>query len=89
MIAPIVHYNGTSQAELLRQLETAWSAVDAAIEALCQAAPNARDYYVQSSSEAFDQALTEHRGRLARLQAVADELGTLQIAVADQNGGRP
>ncbi len=73
MILPTVHLNGTSKNELARQLLEAHEAVQKAMEALQEAAPNGRDYYVQGASAIFD-AQTEHFDRLGRLNSVAKEL---------------
>jgi hypothetical protein len=73
MTIPTVHLNGTSKDELLRQLFDAGSAVQAAMKALGEAAPNGRDYYPQGPS-AFTVAQSEHLARMMRLQRVRDEL---------------
>lgn len=87
MMVPTVHLNGTSKCELMRQVMGARIALHTAIDALQQACPNGRDYYVQGP-DATSKAMTEHRSRLQRLQSVYDELGNLGEAVVDQGGGR-
>ena len=46
MMVPTIHLNGTSHDELLRQILDAKEAIRKAVEALANAAPNMRDYYV-------------------------------------------
>lgn len=82
MMTPTVHLNGTSKGELERQLENAVAKVREAIEALIDAAPNARDYYPQGS-DAFATAQSEHRTRCASLARVRGELETMWEAIAD------
>ena len=79
MIAPTIHLNGTSRDEISRQLEEAYAAVNAAIDALKRAAPNGRDYYPQGL-DAIDRAMDEHFARMLKLQSVADEIENLANA---------
>ena len=81
MIKPTIHLNGTSKESLLDQVTDAREALNAAIGALNNAAPNARDYYPQGDS-AFIQATLEHRNRVTKLVAVCNELSDLAEAIA-------
>ena len=76
MILPTIHMNGTSKADLFDGYMTALEAMQAAIDAVIQTGPNGRDYYPQGDA-ALRQAMDEHRDRLKRLGAVADELNAL------------
>lgn len=87
MISPTLHLNGTSSAELIDQLTAAMSAVNYAARAVAAAAPNARDYYVQGP-DATARALSEHRSRLSRLQAISDELAAILDNVLEQDDAR-
>lgn len=87
MIAPTVHLNGTSQGELLRAYSDATAAVDAALRALSETSPHARDYYVQAP-DAYGRAAVEHSLRVEKLTDVYDELLALFNAVDAQGGGR-
>jgi hypothetical protein len=82
MIAPTVHMNGTSRDELIRQLETAYDALNTAIEALTAASPNARDYYPQGP-HAYSQASNEHTARLGALHTVRADVERLVNAIDD------
>jgi len=80
VLLPAMHVNGTSQEELLRQVQEAASAVNGAIDALRRAAPHGRDYYTipgYAENEAIGIATKEHRGRLAMLETVQAELREL------------
>lgn len=84
-IAPYVHLGGTSKEALERQLEIARSALAQAIDALDEAAPNARDYFgIVPGPAHFDLATSQHRFRRARLDEVLAELDDIAEAVADQ-----
>ena len=80
---PTVHMNGTAGEALLDQYTAAAEAVRKAIDALCNAGPNARDYYVQGSDAALA-AQREHEARLASLKRVRDELAAIAEGVQDQ-----
>lgn len=79
---PSIHMNGTSKNELLEQLQTAYSAVDAAMLALANATPNGRDYYPQGP-DAIRKAIIEHGERLAKLTTISKELETIALAIVD------
>ena len=79
MMTPLVHTNGTSQAELLRQYIEAIEAMRAAGEALQKAAPNGRDYYLLAPGS-YGQARREHD---ARCQRIADNIKELEEIAMD------
>jgi hypothetical protein len=78
---PTVHLNGTDRATLLVQLTGATTALHAAHDALREAAPHERDYYVSDDPEAYRKASREHRDRLERLSGVLAELIALRESV--------
>lgn len=86
-VTPTIHLNGTSAAELTRQVETAYTAINAAADALAQAAPNARDYYPQGAG-AYSRAADEHTARLVALQSIAADLETIATAIFDATAAR-
>jgi hypothetical protein len=58
---PVYHWNGTPPVHHLEPLSEAYSALNAAIVALCEATPNMRDYYVlPNGQEEFNFALQRH-----------------------------
>ena len=79
---PTVHRNGTSRDALQNQFRAAYDAVTTAKHALQEAAPHARDYYVQGET-AYASAVREHVYRLERLEQVQIELALLWESVAD------
>lgn len=79
---PTLHLNGSSAETLSEGFHAAHDAVSAAIEALCAAAPNARDYYVQD--QAFTRANAEHVLRLRKLSEVQAELAALCNDISNQ-----
>lgn len=85
---PSVHLNGTSQEVLLEQYKSALVAITNAQEFLNQAAPHARDYYVQSRKgnpfyNAYYKARDQHLARLNALNIIYKELEVIAIAVQD------
>jgi hypothetical protein len=84
VMAPRVHLNGTSRAELERTYAAAVEALHAAAAALAQVAPNARDYYV-IGPDAFVSAVTAHQVRTRVLRDVLADVSA--IAASILNGG--
>jgi hypothetical protein len=76
MTKPIIHSNGTSADELIKGYCEIRSRLTAAIEALQEFGPNARDYYPLGPS-AFSRAVAENATRVNRLTEVCDEIETL------------
>lgn len=70
---PTIHSNGTSAQALFDANLDAIQAVEAAIDAVQRAAPNARDYYVQGP-DVFPRAQLEHLERLRLLNRIVLEL---------------
>jgi hypothetical protein len=75
--------NGSNPETLLEGLTEAYRAVDAAMRALDEAAPNGRDYYPQGP-DAVQEATREHQLRAAKLRSVREELQELVVSVQDQ-----
>ena len=73
MQVPTIHLNGTPASHLAQEVEDAYAAVNAAIDALAKMTVNGRDYYPQGP-DAFELANREHADRIARLRSVANEL---------------
>lgn len=81
MIIPTIHLNGTSRDSLLEGYAASVLAIRNAIVVLGYTAPNARDYYPQGAW-AYQEALGEHRARLAKLDSVLAEIEAIAEAVA-------
>lgn len=80
---PLVHLNGTSGNELLEQNNKVIDAVRSLLEALKNAAPNGRDYYIKNI-ESFRCAQSEHRDRVERINSVLVELEKIKDGIYDQ-----
>jgi len=87
MMIPTVHLNGTTGEVLLDQYTAAAQAVQKAIEAICDAGPNARDYYVQGPDAGLA-TQREHEARVKTLKGVRDELAAIVEGVQDQIDAR-
>lgn len=87
MTVPIVHSNGTTGEVLLDQYTSAAHAVQAAIDAVCDAGPNARDYYVQGPDAGLA-AQRAHEARVKTLKGVRDELVAIAEGIQDQLDAR-
>lgn len=83
MLIPTVHLNGTAGEVLRDQYRAATAAVRKAIDAICDAGPNARDYYVQGPDAGLA-AQREHESRVAAMKRVRDELGAIVEGIQDQ-----
>jgi hypothetical protein len=81
--APVINLNGSPAARLIEEYKTAYVAIRAAFEALCQVTVNGRDF--QTAPEGtYEKARTEHVARLDKLQQVEGDLVALAIAVQEQ-----
>lgn len=87
MLLPTIHSNGTAGEVLLDQYTAATEAVRKAIDAICDAGPNARDYYVQGPDASLA-AQREHEARVKALKVVRDELATITKGLQDQLDAR-
>jgi hypothetical protein len=83
MIKPTIHLNGTSKDALTKQYNDAVKVLRGALQAVEDAAPNARDYYPQGDGAAL-QAIREHGERLKKLRSVLEEMTELRDACIDQ-----
>jgi hypothetical protein len=88
VVMPTIHLNGTSGDALLKAVQDAGVALNVALTALQETAPNARDYYVQADPKAFTHASNDHEKRLGRLEAVQCELEALAEGIYDQQLAR-
>lgn len=83
MRTPTIHMNGTPPEQLVEQLLKAYRAVDDAMSALAEAAPNGRDYYPQGP-DAVQEATEEHWSRIKKLRSVYADLEEMVISVQDE-----
>jgi hypothetical protein len=86
-LVPTVHLNGTDRETLLCQANTAVRLLGAARQALLDAAPNARDFYVRGP-DAFAPAQRAHRERMERIEGLIVEMADIALGIAEQGGGR-
>jgi hypothetical protein len=82
-VIPLIHVNGTSGERLRDEVFIAYGAVGTAVQALTDAAPNARDYY-PLGADAFRAAQTAHDARVRRLMEIKDELSKIYMGIQDQ-----
>jgi len=83
VLIPTVHMNGTAGEDLLDQYAGAVEAMREALDAVCEAGPNARDYYVQGPDAALA-AQREHEVRVASLKRVRNDLAAIVEGIQDQ-----
>jgi hypothetical protein len=83
MITPTIHLNGTSGAVLLEQQLKALAALRAALDAMIEAYPNGRDYYVAGQT-AISTAMSEHEARVAVVASIADQYEAIAESISDQ-----
>ena len=82
MITPTLNINGSSADDLIQPRRDAYAALQAAIKALQQAAPNGRDYAHNDQCVA-DRAA--HYARLKTLDAIAAELVAEAVNIKGQS----
>lgn len=80
---PTIHLNGTGATDLRDEYATAYDAIGAAIDALCDATLNARDYYPQGG-DAYYRARNERNQALDKLRQVETYVGEMLAAICDQ-----
>lgn len=80
---PTIHLNGTNPEELRRGYAEARTHALLLVEKLLATAPNGRDYYLQGD-EAIKQATREHWARIAKINAILEELEALDAHVDAQ-----
>jgi hypothetical protein len=73
VMIPSVHLNGDTREELRRINLAAYRAAQTLIDALCEAAPNGRNWYVQGP-DAINKATAQHRSRVMRAEGIKAEL---------------
>ena len=80
MVKPSVHLNGTPRQRLLDAYCEAGEAVRKAMEAVHEAGPNGRDYYLQGDG-VINLAGEEHRARIEALSKVLADMQELALHV--------
>jgi len=80
---PVIHLNGTSKQELLRLYDDAFTKLESAYQALKQAAPNGRDYYI-ISPRAISSAQSDHQNWLRMIDSVKGELEEMMKGIDAQ-----
>ena len=87
MIHPTIHMNGTSKAQLVKEYEAAYDAVDNAIKVFREITVHGRDYYVQPDyPHVFYRAQDEHQALLNKLFDVRKDLETRLGHLLEQKG---
>ena len=87
MRLPSIHLNGSDAQSLFDGYKAAYEAVKAAQAALAQCAPNGRDYYLQTGN-ATNEAMAEHRARMAALETIERDLETFALHVVEFGGSK-
>ena len=82
--APTIHLNGTGYDTLYKEYKSAYKAVKEAINSVCDATMNGRDYYPQGD-DAFFQARKEREDALEHLRIVEHYLEGMLVGIMDQN----
>lgn len=83
VVLPIVHLNGTSKEDLLRQRTELWDALGVVEDKLRQAAPNARDFHLEQGL--YEQACAQHARRLEILRRLLAEVETELSGIDEQS----
>lgn len=85
--APVLNLNGTSAKNLIEEYKAAYTAIQAAYEAVQQVTVHGRDF--QTAPEGtYEKARAEQLARLTKLQEVADDMAELARLVQEQVDAR-
>jgi hypothetical protein len=84
-VAPTLNLNGSTKRDLMNDHLIALEALRTARLALVAMAPHGRDY---PASGKWDEAVRQHRERLAVLMKLENEITRIAELVHDQNTGR-
>lgn len=79
---PIIHTNGTSRDELLRQVTETLDALRLANDKMLEALPNNRDYYPRGA-HAYTEAHRAHSELFKLMNTLLLSYGALAEAIAD------
>lgn len=82
VITPIIHLNGDRRETLMENLESAYRAVDDAMDKLRECAPNGRNYYPNPGRMQLAEA--QHLERQLHLQAVRNSLAAEAIQIQEE-----
>ncbi len=85
VVAPFVNLNGTSKDDLIEQLTEVYSKLNDVYEAMRQATPNGRDYYM--GEVPYEEARLQHMRRMKTVQDLQQELET-QIGMIEERRQR-
>lgn len=80
---PTLHLNGTSGKDLWNEYHAAYEAIKTAIDTLCDATSNARDFYPQGR-HAYYQHRNERNEALANLRRAHEYVGEVLMGIGDQ-----
>lgn len=83
VMVPTIHLNGSHAEGLRDEAQRAINALAAALVAVADMGPNARDYYPQGPDAALA-AQRAHEDRIKRLQAVRAEIVEIYDGIDDQ-----
>lgn len=81
---PLSHLNGSGVKNLMEPLIKAIRALDQAQDALAEATPHGRDYYI-GPPDAYQRARDEHQDRRRVLEQVKEELEFIAMHVSDSH----
>ena len=82
VVYPCVHMNGTGKQALLDNLECVYYAVEKVRDALKQAAPNGRDYYIGTNT--YKAAADQHTQRLVMLDTFQKHIEAEMELISNQ-----
>lgn len=80
---PTVHLNGDTREELVKQNMAVYRAAGKLLEALGEAGPNGRNFYVQGP-QAMKHATDEHVARLAAVEKIQREMEEIVLALQER-----
>jgi len=85
---PTVHSNGTGFPTLMAQLNSVVVALEHALDAMSEATPHGRDYYVQGDNT-INIARDDHANRRYKINDVLTEIEEVRYGIYQQREGKP
>lgn len=86
IVYPVVHSNGTSKNDLLEQHINVLNAIRELSEAMADAMPHGRDYYVHYDPDAFSKAVAQHLEMAKHLKKMLDHFSDVTQNIVNQRG---
>lgn len=80
----MIHNNGSSEKDLLNDLQEAFLSLRESLSKLSKTAPHQRDYYIKCNND-YKVAIEQYKNRCNKISEVMDELEQIAITIQIKN----